>query len=70
VFVVREQRPPSAVSADAPANVFSSGRAMKHLQVLAQAPRPIGSAAHAAARDYIRNELNAMASSRKYRKQA
>src|SRR5689334_10748505 len=60
VFVMHEQSPPRAVSADTPADVFSSGRAMRHLQVIAQTPRPIGSAAHAAARDYILKELTTM----------
>jgi hypothetical protein len=60
VLAVHRQTPPSAVSADAPADVFSSARAMKHLQVIAQSPRPIGSTAHAAAGHYILNTLTAM----------
>jgi len=59
-LVILKQSPPSAVAADAPANVFSSARAMKHLQAIAQSPRPIGSAGHTAARDYILNELTAL----------
>jgi len=59
-FVIFKQTPPAAVSAAAPANVFSSARAMKHLHAIAQSPRPIGSAAHGAARDYILNELTTM----------
>ena len=59
-FVIYKQTPPSPVSADASADVFSSDRAMKHLQAMAQSPRPIGSAAHTAARDYILKELTAM----------
>ncbi|HEU4435435.1 MAG TPA: M28 family metallopeptidase [Pyrinomonadaceae bacterium] len=59
-LVLFKQSPPAAVAADAPANVFSSARAMKHLQAIAQGPRPIGSAGHTAARDYILNELTAI----------
>ena len=52
-------RPPPAVPADAPPAEFSSGRALRHLQEIAREPRPIGSAGHAAARDYILRELGA-----------
>ena len=53
------QRPGAAAPETAPAPEFSAGRAMKHVRAVAQAPRPIGSAAHAAARDYILRELAA-----------
>lgn len=46
-------RPPGPVAADASPLAFSSGRALKHLQAIAQSPRPVGSAAHDRARDYI-----------------
>lgn len=59
LFVIYEQAPPRAVPADASATSYSSGRAMKHLQVITQSPRPLGSAGHAAARDYILKELAA-----------
>ncbi len=39
-------RLPSAESADAPADRFSAGRAMAHIQAWARAPRPSGSAEH------------------------
>jgi hypothetical protein len=45
--------PPAAVPASAPPSEFSSGRAMQHLQVIAQAAHPIGSPEHARVRDYI-----------------
>jgi hypothetical protein len=60
VFVIYEQSPPRVVPADAPANGYASGRALKHLEVISQSPRPVGSAGHAAARDYILKELAAM----------
>ena len=45
--------PPEAVDASAPPTEFSSGRALQRLEVVARRPRPIGSAEHAAVRDYI-----------------
>ena len=51
-------RGPEPVSADAPAQEFSSGRAAKHVAEVAREPHPIGSAAHARARDYILGELS------------
>ncbi|HEX8719945.1 MAG TPA: M20/M25/M40 family metallo-hydrolase [Pyrinomonadaceae bacterium] len=53
------QRPGAVAPETAPATEFSAGRAMKHLRAVAQSPRPIGSAEHAAARDYILRELAA-----------
>lgn len=53
------QTPPAKVAADAPAADFSSARAMKQLAAISQSPHPIGSAEHAAVRDYIVKELTA-----------
>lgn len=53
------QRPSAVAPETAPAPEFSAGRAMKHIRAVAQAPRPVGSAEHAAARDYILHELAA-----------
>jgi hypothetical protein len=44
----------------APAMEFSSARAMKHLEVIAKSPHPIGSASHAEVRDYILGNLTEM----------
>ncbi|HWS88115.1 MAG TPA: M28 family peptidase [Pyrinomonadaceae bacterium] len=52
--------PPRAARADAPPSEFSSARAMKHLEVLARAPRPRGSAEHERARAYILQELSGL----------
>jgi Zn-dependent M28 family amino/carboxypeptidase len=54
------QRPPNAVPATAPATEFSAERAFQHIQAIARSPRPIGSAGHAAARDYIFQQLRAL----------
>jgi Peptidase family M28 len=53
------QSPPHAVASSAPAGEFSSGRAMKQLEAIAQQPHPIGSSAHQEVRDYILKELSA-----------
>jgi hypothetical protein len=52
--------PPRVVGADAPATLFSAERAREHLRAITYAPRPVGSAAHAEARAYLVNELNAL----------
>jgi len=42
------------MSAHAPDTIFSSGRAMQHLEIIAQKPHPVGpSQAHAEVRDYL-----------------
>ena len=46
------QRPPRPRDAAPPA-AFSTGRAHPHLEALASAPRPVGSAHHAASRAYL-----------------
>ena len=52
--------PPDAAFMNVPYNQFSSGRAMKHLEVIAQKPHPIGSPEHTKVRNYIFNELSAL----------
>jgi hypothetical protein len=54
------QQPPRPVPATAAATEFSAERAMQHVEAIARAPRPIGSANHAAARDYIIQQLRAL----------
>lgn len=53
------QQPPRPVPATAAATEFSAERAMHHVEAIARSPRPIGSANHAAARDYIVQQLRA-----------
>ena len=45
--------PPAAVAGTAPLTEFSSGRAVKRLEVVASQPHPMGTSAHAAVREYI-----------------
>lgn len=52
--------PPAAVAATAPPAEFASGRAMKYVQDIGRKPHPMGSAEHAAVRDYIIKELTAL----------
>jgi hypothetical protein len=57
---VSQQRTPDPVRADAPAQVFSSQRALEDLRVIGRQPHPVGSQEHAAVRDYILNRLAAL----------
>ena len=59
-LVIYQQRPPRAESVNIPLTEFSSARAMKYLSVIAAKPRPLGSAQHTEARDYIIKELTAL----------
>lgn len=51
--------PPREVSAEAAAEVFSSGRAMRVLEEVGRGPHPLGSSEHARVREYIVSELSA-----------
>ncbi|HET9016001.1 MAG TPA: M20/M25/M40 family metallo-hydrolase [Thermomicrobiaceae bacterium] len=55
-----QYRPPAALPTDAPATAFSGERALVDLAAFAQAPRPMGSAAHAEAEQYLVDQLRAM----------
>jgi hypothetical protein len=50
-------RVPAPHADSAPATEFSASRAMRHVRALAKTPRPSGSAAHARAEEYVRQEL-------------
>jgi hypothetical protein len=51
---------PDPLPASAPANEFSSARALDHIKVMAKEPHPMGSPANAAVRDYLVRELGAL----------
>jgi hypothetical protein len=53
------QNPPDVKSVDSSPGEFSVSRAMKHLEIIAQRPHPVGSVEHAAVRDYLVKELRA-----------
>jgi hypothetical protein len=57
---LQQSAQPSVVGTGAPATEFSAARAMKHLEVIAQRPHPIGSTEHDKVRDYIAGELSAL----------
>ncbi|MGB7923893.1 MAG: M28 family peptidase [Pyrinomonadaceae bacterium] len=59
-FAVRALQPPRAVPASASPILFSSGRAMKQLEVIARQPHPSGSPAHTEIRDFISHQLEAL----------
>lgn len=52
--------PPSPVSDSAALGLFSSARALTHLQHIAQKPHPIGTPENAAVRNYLVAELQAL----------
>jgi Peptidase family M28 len=52
--------PTGPVAADAPADVFSAGRALRHIEAIADSPRPVGSAQHAKARAYLVGVLGSL----------
>ena len=56
---IRLQRAADPLPANAPAEQFSSARAMTYLEAFARKPHPVGSAEHAAVRDYIVSQLTA-----------
>ncbi len=60
LVVLLQMRPPSPVSAGAPVDVFSSARAMRHVEAIGHAPHPIGTPEHDRVRDYILGELRAL----------
>ncbi len=51
---------PEPLGPDAPAELFSAARAMRHVERLAAVPRPLGSEAHERARAYVLGELAAL----------
>ena len=53
-------RPPAALAEDAPALDFSAGRAARHLEWLAEAPRPAGSEQNRVVRERLIEELAAL----------
>jgi peptidase M28-like protein len=57
-FSIREHDPPAAVPSSAAPQLFSAGRAVQHLSVIAEKPHPVGSAQHNVVRDYIMKQLS------------
>ena len=58
VFFIGMQRPPAPLSETVSATEFSSARAMKHLEIIAAQPHPVGSSGHAEVRQYLVKVLN------------
>ncbi len=52
--------PPPALSADALANVFSAGRAVTTIEVIARSPRSVGSRAYENAKAYLLTQLESL----------
>lgn len=53
VLSIWSLQPPAPLPADAPPEVFSAERAMRHVEAIAQAPHPTGSAENQRVRDYL-----------------
>src|SRR5690606_2829873 len=54
------ERLPTPLPATAPPTVFSAGRAMSDVRVIAREPHPVGSAANARVRDHLIARLSGM----------
>ena len=54
------QQPPAPLPASIPASEFSAERAFRHIEALAEEPRPVGTNAHLQTRNYIMSELEAL----------
>lgn len=59
-LALRLTNPPHSIPASAPAAEFSSGRALKHVELIAAKPHPIGSLSHREVRDYLLQQLSTM----------
>src|SRR5262245_51523601 len=59
-FALVSQTAPQALPADAPADVFSAARAMRHVQAIAREPHPLGSPSEEPVRNYVIGELKAL----------
>src|SRR4051812_9265447 len=53
-------RQPKALPEDAPVEIFSAARALRHLKVIACEPHPPGTPAHRAVGDYLLKELTGL----------
>jgi Peptidase family M28 len=57
---IYKQQPPNSVPASANPTDFSSGRALRHVEVISRNARPIGSLEHARAGEYIFGQVASM----------
>lgn len=58
-LAIHQLKPTAAKPSEAPAIEFSSGRALTHIRAISHRPHQVGTADHAAVRDYILNALTA-----------
>src|SRR6185369_14155043 len=57
ILSIQQQYPSRAVAVGDSTNSFSADRAMQHLAVIAEKPRPMGSIEHDAVKDYLVRKL-------------
>jgi hypothetical protein len=60
VIALRTAQPPTPVPLTAPDTAFSSARAMAHVRAIADEPHPVGTPAHARAREYVVASLRSL----------
>lgn len=60
VWTVIDLQPQAPAGVQAPETAFAAERAQRHIEAIAQEPRPMGSDAHARAQDYLVGELEAL----------
>jgi hypothetical protein len=59
-LAIHQLQPPEAAPSGVPPADFSASRAMRHVEVIAKEPHPVGSAAHAEVSRYILGEVSAL----------
>jgi hypothetical protein len=57
-FAIQAQEPPDPLPADAPAELFAAARAQKHVEAIARAPHPMGSAESVRVRETLIRRLS------------
>ena len=67
-FSIRQQAPPLAASTTVSPDSFSAGRAVRHLPLIAERPRPIGSSEHGTVKNYLSVSCWPRGSSHKFNK--
>ncbi len=60
VLALMADRPPRALGIDAPADQFSAFRARAHIEAISTEPHPVGTAAQARVRTYLREQLEGL----------
>ena len=57
-YAIEAQKPPAALPADAPSDLFAAGRAQEHIKAIARTPHPMGSDEAKYVREILIKKLN------------